>query len=1532
MTFRERVIQGLRGFVRESCRTTGIGIAAALLLVPMTTAPIPASADSCDAGSNPIVCENSKPGNPWQDWDIQGAGDSTIQGFATDISVNVGSQIDFKIDTDATKYSIDIYRTGWYQGLGARKIDSIQPAASLPQHQPECLSDVATELTDCGTWAVSAAWQVPAEAVSGVYLAKLTRTDTGGSSHITFIVRDDSSHSDVLFQTSDPTWHAYNKYGGSDFYQGAANGRAYKISYNRPFETRNGVEARDFYFGAEYPLVRFLERNGYDVSYFSGVDTDRRGEELLNHNTVLSVGHDEYWSAKQRSHLEEARDAGVNLQFLTGNEGYWRTRYEPSTTDDADYRTLVSYKETWSNYKIDPSPEWTGTWRDPRFSPQDKGGGKPENALTGTAYMVNDGLLPVSVNSEEGKLRLWRDTGLASQPPGAVEELAPNTIGYESNEDVDNGFRPAGLIHLSTTKGEVPQYLRDFGNVVTPGETTHHLTMYKAPSGARVFSAGSIQWTWGLDDWHPGEDQPGDPRMQQAQVNLLADMGAQPETLMDGLVSATATSDETPPVISVTSKPSKAVKNGDEVDLAGTATDAGGVVAGVEYSVDGGSSWRPATGGANWTINYIQQGMGEAEVLVRAIDDSGNYPATAAVVALDVEGPYSVFGKNVPARVDAEDTDPVELGLHFSPQSDGYISGVRFFKSTANVGTHTGSLWAMDGRRLARATFVDESADGWQQTQFSEPVRVKAGADYVVSYAAPNGGYSADELYFSYRGILAAPLTVPGGFGVESAGLYDTNGGFPASSFRQSNYYVDAIFESLDAVPLAAGGHQPADTAVSVPTTTPISTIMSKPVSAESVNIGLADKDGNVAGSTTYDPETLKATFEPSASLKAGTEYTATATAEDPKGNVIQRGSEWSFRTAKPDRADGDCPCGLFSDSTLPDVGLIDENTPLTLGTRFATDTSGELRGMEYYKAEGNDGPHTGKIYRMDGSTLAEVEFPNTSVSGWQYAKFASPIRLNADTEYVAAYTTQGSYSVAIGALSDPTVAGPLRTGEQAGQFVYADGFPAQSISTSYLVDVSFQPDAAPMALASRTPEPGSVDVPLDSEVKATFNRPLAPGYTLTAESSSGNIVGDVALSANGKTLTFSAEEDLPKGENILVTLKNVSSNDGSTMPNIGWAFGSANGNNKTSVLGNTEPTELDPHDPDAVELGLRLKASEALDVTALRYYRGPNAGGTHTGSIWNAAGERIAQVTFTNETASGWQMATLDNPVRIEKGDVFTVSYHAPEGGYAYTPSGLSEFTTNGSLKLEGANGLFAYGEQPTLPNESWNDANYFVDLIYAVAPPQTSSPSETPSSSTSSPAPSPSSSPSVAPSDSADPSPSPSNSAGPSPSPSESTDPIPTEALDLLGDSTVSAPVAADNEGVELGLEFTTTETITAHGIRYYRPESTGEETTGHIYDASGTQLGSVEFIGGTSAGWQYAALPTPIGLPPGDYTISYFTEVGTYVFRSGTDFSDLSTGPVTVSQENGKYRYGESGGTSPTSTWKRSNYFVDLIFTSS
>ena len=119
-------------------------------------------------------------------------------------------------------------------------------------------------------------------------------------------------------------------------------------------------------------MVRFLEENGYNVSYIAQADLDQNPALLQNHKLFVSSGHDEYWSAGERSAVESARDAGVNLAFFSGNEVFWKTRWTNSSDgSNTPYRTLVTYKETHFDSPVDPQDPttWTGTWVDPRFSP-----------------------------------------------------------------------------------------------------------------------------------------------------------------------------------------------------------------------------------------------------------------------------------------------------------------------------------------------------------------------------------------------------------------------------------------------------------------------------------------------------------------------------------------------------------------------------------------------------------------------------------------------------------------------------------------------------------------------------------------------------------------------------------------------------------------------------------------------------------------------------------------------------------------------------------------------------------------------------------------------------------------------------------------------------------------------------------------------------------------------------------------------------------------------------------------------------------
>ena len=639
--------------------------------------------------------------------------------------------------------------------------------------------------------------------MSGIYFAKLVRTDgTNGSSHIFFVVRNDASHSDLLFQTSDTTWQAYNDYGGSSLYDAPQPiGRAYKVSYNRPFNTR-GDSGEDFVFNAEYPAVRWLERNGYDVSYFTDLDSDRHGALIKNHKTFMSVGHDEYWSGGQRANVEAARAAGVNLAFMSGNEIFWKTRWEPSIAGPTTAnRTLVTYKETTDDAKIDPLQNvWTGTWRDPRFSPP-ADGGRPENALSGTIFMVNgprnDSIkVPASFKS----LRFWNNTSVRNLAAGATKTFAAGTLGYEWDEDLDNGSRPPGLIDLSHATYTVsPDLLLDFGTSFGNGTATHSLTLYRAPSGALVFGAGTVQWTWGLDAVHDNAGPAADPDIQQATVNLLADMGSQPATIQSGLTAAAKTTDTTPPTATITSPASgSSASVGTPVTVSGTASDTGGVVGGVEVSTDG-STWHPASGTTSWSYTWTPAASGATTLRARATDDSANIGAPSPGVTVNVGGktcPCSIWSTTaVPGNPSENDTSAVELGVKFRTDTAGSITGIRFYKSSQNTGTHAGHLWSASGTLLASATFSGETGSGWQQVSFANPVPVSANTTYVASYSAPNGHYADDYGAFSGAGVDNAPLHALRS-GVDGPnGVYSDPGTFPINRSVDDNYWVDVIFK-----------------------------------------------------------------------------------------------------------------------------------------------------------------------------------------------------------------------------------------------------------------------------------------------------------------------------------------------------------------------------------------------------------------------------------------------------------------------------------------------------------------------------------------------------------------------------------------------------------------------------------------------------------------------------------------------------------------------------------------------------------------
>jgi hypothetical protein len=467
---------------------------------------------------NPIVLENQKTGTTA--WKITNpALNNEIAGFSGATSVNKGEFLSLKVSlAQAGQYKIDVYRLGDYGGTGGRLVTSSGLLNGVTQSGPTI--DPTTRLVEYN-WNTSYSLYAGTDWTSGLYIAKLTDIRTGKESQIWFAVRDDNRPADIGFQASFTTYEAYNNYGGYSLYGFNSLGgqRAYAVSFDRPFGEGNNIEAFNNMLTWEYNMVRWVESQGYDVSYYTNLDVHTNPLQLYSQNTFLSAGHDEYWSMEMFDNVEKARDNGTNLTFFSANTAYWRVRFEPSSTGQAN-RVMVSYKQDWA---LDPVAQndvsqATTTFRSPELN-------RPENSLLGVMYTgdigssnVYQGFDFVVTNASDP---YYAHTGLQNG------DKLTGLVGYEWDAVVNNGLTPSGLVVLSQSTvyptGGLPAL--PAGTNINISNAVRYTTL----SGAKVFSTGSIQWLWGLDSdgvTNPREDT----RAQQIAVNVFEDMGAIPQT------------------------------------------------------------------------------------------------------------------------------------------------------------------------------------------------------------------------------------------------------------------------------------------------------------------------------------------------------------------------------------------------------------------------------------------------------------------------------------------------------------------------------------------------------------------------------------------------------------------------------------------------------------------------------------------------------------------------------------------------------------------------------------------------------------------------------------------------------------------------------------------------------------------------------------------------------------------------------------------------------------------------------------------
>jgi len=480
-----------------------------------TSAPVTVAV----ANPSPTVLENQQPGSGnWRMWlrGIAPADDvnQQIKGYASATSLNKGESITFYVTVNpAQQYTMDVYRMGYYQGLGGRLMQSIGPLQGVAQ--PACPADASTGLIECN-WTASYTLTVPTSWTSGVFMVQLTNAQ-GSQNYITFVVRDDARVADIMFQQAVATYQAYNNYPddsatgksiydfnsyGASTVAGTGTKRAVKVSWNRPYADRGAGQ----FFQWEFYFIRWLEQSGYDVKYSTDVDTHENSARLLQSKAFLSIGHNEYWSKAMYDGVQQARDAGVHLGFFGADAVFWQVRFEPSPLTGAVDRVMVGYKDR----TIDPvqGPTTTILWRDPFLN-------RPEQQLIGVQFSGSidiSGPFPPYVVKNSSSW-VYAGTGLADG------DSIPKIVGYEMDSSMSNFPLPASVAGTYQVLSQSP-YTDPYS-----GPMTANSSIYQAPSGAWVFGAGTTNWSWGLSDDGDGYM---DPRIQRITANVLNRFGVYP--------------------------------------------------------------------------------------------------------------------------------------------------------------------------------------------------------------------------------------------------------------------------------------------------------------------------------------------------------------------------------------------------------------------------------------------------------------------------------------------------------------------------------------------------------------------------------------------------------------------------------------------------------------------------------------------------------------------------------------------------------------------------------------------------------------------------------------------------------------------------------------------------------------------------------------------------------------------------------------------------------------------------------------------
>ena len=531
-------------------------------------------------------------------------------------------------------------------------------------------------------------------------------------------------------------------------------------------------------------------------------------------------------------------------------------------------------------------------------------------------------------------------------------------------------------------------------------------------------------------------------------------------------------------------------------------------------------------------------------------------------------------------------------------------------------------------------------------------------------------------------------------------------------------------------------------------------------------------------------------------------------------------------------------------------------------------------------------------------------------------------------------------------------------------------------------------PTPAPTPISSPTPAPTSPLAKNQSGFIATQNIPLAipasallagdtdpNSYSLSISGVGNPTHGTVSYSASSQTVTFVPASGYTGPASFTYTITNGHAGTASAAVMLTVNLPAASLFSASDI-----PENLSWNDTTPVELGVRFQTSVPGSITGIRFYKSPLSTGANIGNLWNANGTLLATVTFTDETASGWQQVNLPNPVALTPGNTYIVSYFS-SGYYAADPQYFATALTNGPLTAPAStssagNGVYSYGNSSSFPTDSYESTNYWVDVAFSAAvqqqPPIANNDSGFVTAENiplSIPA-------SALLANDTDPNGynlsitgvgSPTNGTVTYDSGTQTATFVPTNnytgtasfdytlanPVGLTASGKVSLTVSAtanasslfspsdsptnvtwpDATPVELGVRFQTSVAGTITGIRFYKSPQNAGPHVANLWSATGTLLATAAWTNETASGWQQVNLPKAVTLTPGTtYIVSYHTN-GYYSADPNYFANALTNGPLeapasSAASGNGVYAYGDSS-SFPTSTFASSNYWVDVVF---